>query len=137
MCKGISGIGDWFFLCLQYYFVFYRQYFVYINKHLKPPPWYKVNGIFDMKTISFEDLIKLGVKSVTVVMDGYQTKGIISHWEPFQRKRNVKFELKLYRGACYSLENESFVLGNQEEEIYSMDEEGNVFLYYPESIRES
>lgn len=111
--------------------------FGFYNKNLKPPPWYKVNGIFGMKTISFEDLIKLGVKSVTVVMDGYQTNGIISHWEPFQRKRNVKFELKLYRGACYSLENQSFVLGNQEEEIYSMDEEGNVFLYHPESIRES
>ena len=90
-----------------------------------------------MKTIEFKDLIELGIESVTVVMDGYQTKGLISHWEPFQRDRNVKFELKLYRGACYSLENESFVLGNQEEEVYSMDEEGNVFLYYPESIRES
>ena len=90
-----------------------------------------------MKTISFEDLIKLGVKSVIVVMDGYQTKGIFSHWEPFQRKRNVKFELKLYRGACYSLENQSFVLGNQESEVYSLDEEGNVFLYYPEFIYES
>ena len=90
-----------------------------------------------MKTITFEDLIKLGVECVIVIMDGYQTKGIFSHWEPFQRKRNVKFELKLYRGACYSLENESFVLGNQEEEIYSMDEEGKVFLYYPEFIYES
>ena len=90
-----------------------------------------------MKTISFEDLIKLGVEFVTVVMDGYQTKGIFSHWEPFQRKRNVKFELKLYRGACYSLENQSFVLGNQESEVYSLDEEGNVFLYYPEFIYES
>ena len=90
-----------------------------------------------MKTIEFKDLIELGIKSVTVVIDGYQTKGIFSHWEPFQRKRNVKFELKLYRGACYSLENQSFVLGNQEEEIYSMDEEGNVFLYYPEFIYES
>ena len=90
-----------------------------------------------MKTISFEDLIKLGVESVTVIIDGYQTKGIFSHWEPFQRKRNVKFELKLYIGDWYSLENESFVLGNQEEEIYSMDEEGKVFLYYPEFIYES
>lgn len=130
MCRGISGIGDWFFLCLQYYFVLY-------NKNLKPPPWYKVNGIFGMKTISFEDLIKLGVESVIVIMDGYQTKGLISHWEPFGRDRRVKFNLKLYRGACYSLENQSFVIGNQEEEVYSMDEEGNVFLYYPESIRES
>ena len=90
-----------------------------------------------MKTISFEDLIKLGVESVIVIMDGYQTKGLISHWEPFQRDRKVKFQMKLYRGAYYSLENQSFVIGNQEEEIYSMDEEGNVFLYYPESIRES
>ena len=111
---------------------------LYLYKNiLKPPPWYKVNGIFDMKTISFEDLIKLGVKHVTVIIDGYQTKGIFSHWEPFQRDRKVKFNLKLYRGACYSLENESFVLGYQESEVYSMDEEGNVFLYYPESIRES
>ena len=84
-----------------------------------------------MKTISFEDLIKLGVKH------GYQTKGIFSHWEPFNRNRKVKFNLKLYGGAWYSLENESFVLGYQESEVYSMDEEGNVFLYYPESIRES
>ena len=90
-----------------------------------------------MKTISFKDLIKLGVKHVTVVIDGYQTKGILSHWEPFRRDRKVKFNLKLYRGACHSLENESFVLGYQESEVYSMDEEGNVFLYYPESIRES
>ena len=90
-----------------------------------------------MKTITFEDLIKLGVKSVTVVMDGYQTKGLISHWEPFGRDRRVKFQMKFYEGVCYSLENQSFVLGNQEEEIYGMDEEGNVFLYYPESIRES
>lgn len=44
MCRGISGIGDWFFLCLQYYFVFY-------NKNLKPQPWYKVNGIFDMNNL--------------------------------------------------------------------------------------
>lgn len=51
MCIGISGIGDWFFLCLQYYFVFYRQCFVYTNKNLKPPPWYKVNGIFDMNDL--------------------------------------------------------------------------------------
>ena len=98
---------------------------------------YKVNGIFDMKTIEFKDLIELGIESVTVVMDGYQTKGLISHWEPFGRNRSVKFDFKLYRGACYSLENKSFVIGNQEEEVYSMDEEGNVFLYYPESIRES
>ena len=111
--------------------------FYLYNKNLKPKPWYKVNGIFDMKTISFEDLIKLGVESVIVVMDGYQTRGLISHWEPFQRDRKVKFNLKLYRGACYSLENESFVLGYQESEVYSMDEEGNVFLYYPDSIRES
>ena len=90
-----------------------------------------------MKTITFEDLIKLGVQSVIVIMDGYQTKGILSHWEPFRRDRKVKFNLELYRGACYSLENESFVLGYQESEVYSMDEEGNVFLYYPESIRES
>ena len=90
-----------------------------------------------MKTISFKDLIELGVEFVTVVMDGYQTKGIISHWEPFRRDRKVKFDLKLYKGACYSLENESFVLGYQESEVYSMNEEGNVFLYYPESIRES
>ena len=111
--------------------------FYLYNKNLKPQPWYKVNGIFGMKTIEFKDLIKLGIESVTVIMDGYQTKGIISHWEPFQRDRKVKFNLKLYRGACYSLENESFVLGYQESEVYSMDEEGNVFLYYPESIRES
>ena len=90
-----------------------------------------------MKTISFEDLIKLGVKSVIVIMDGYQTKGLISHWEPFQRDRKVKFQMKFYEGACHSLENESFILGYQESEVYSMDEEGNVFLYYPESIRES
>ena len=90
-----------------------------------------------MKTITFEELIELGVKHVTVVIDGYQTKGIFSHWEPFNRNRKVKFNLKLYRGACYSLENESFVLGYQESEVYSMDEEGNIFLYYPESIRES
>ncbi len=90
-----------------------------------------------MKTISFEDLIKLGVESVIVIMDGYQTKGILSHWEPFGRNRRVKFQMKFYEGACYSLENQSFVIGNQEEEIYSIDEEGNVFLYYPESIRES
>ena len=90
-----------------------------------------------MKTITFEDLIKLGVQSVIVIMDGYQTKGILSHWEPFRRDRKVKFNLELYRGACYSLENESFVLGYQESEVYSMDEEGNIFLYYPESIRES
>ena len=107
------------------------------NKNLKPPPWYKVNGIFGMKIIEFKDLIELGVKSVTVVMYGYQTKGLISHWEPFQRDRKVKFQMKFYEGACYSLENESFVLGYQESEVYSMDEEGNVFLYYPESIRES
>ena len=90
-----------------------------------------------MKTISFEDLIKLGVKHVTVVIDGYQTKGIFSHWEPFNRNRKVKFDFNFYQGACYTLENESFVLGCQESEVYSMDEEGNVFLYYPESIRES
>lgn len=90
-----------------------------------------------MKTIEFKDLIKLGIESVTVIMDGYQTKGLISHWEPFQRDRKVKFNLKLYEGACHSLENESFVLGYQESEVYSMDEEDNVFLYYPESIRES
>ena len=90
-----------------------------------------------MKTISFKDLIELGVQFVTVVIDGYQTKGMLSHWEPFQRDRKVKFHLKLYRGACYSLENQSFVIGNQESEVYSMDEEGNIFLYYPESIRES
>ena len=90
-----------------------------------------------MKTISFKDLIKLGVEFVTVVMDGYQTKGILSHWEPFRRDRKVKFQMKLYRGACYSLENQSFVIGNQEEEIYSIDEEGKVFLYYPEFIYES
>ena len=125
------------FLMITIVFCFLQIEFCLYNKNLKPQPWYKVNGIFDMKTIEFKDLIKLGIESVTVVMDGYQTKGIISHWEPFQRKRNVKFELKLYRGACYSLENQSFVLGNQEEEIYSMDEDGNVFLYYPESIRES
>ena len=106
-----------------------------INKNLAVV--IKVNGIFDMKTITFKELIQLGVEFVTVVMDGYQTKGLISHWEPFQRDRKVKFNLKLYRGACYSLENESFVLGYQESEVYSMDEEGNVFLYYPESIRES
>ena len=106
-------------------------------KKLKPKPWYKVNGIFDMKTISFKDLIELGVQFVTVVIDGYQTKGMLSHWEPFQRDRKVTFHLKLYKGACYSLENQSFVIGNQESEVYSMDEEGNIFLYYPESIRES
>ena len=111
--------------------------FCLYNKNLKPQPWYKVNGIFGMKTITFEDLIKLGVESVIVIMDGYQTKGLISHWEPFKRDRRVKFNLKLYRGACYSLENESFVLGYQESEVYGMDEDGNVFLYYPESIRES
>lgn len=106
-----------------------------INKNLAVV--IKVNGIFDMKTISFKDLIELGVKSVTVIIDGYQTKGIFSHWEPFQRDRKVKFQMNLYRGACYSLENQSFVIGNQESEVYSMDEEGNIFLYYPESIRES
>ena len=90
-----------------------------------------------MKTIEFKDLIKLGVQFVTVVIDGYQTKGMLSHWEPFGRNRSVKFDFKLYRGACYSLENEAFVLGNQEEEIYHMDEEGRIWLYYPESIRES
>ena len=90
-----------------------------------------------MKTITFEDLIKLGVKHVTVIMDGYQTKGMLSHWEPFRRDRKVKFDFNFYRGACCSLENQSFVIGNQESEVYSMDEEGNVFLYYPESIRES
>ena len=108
-----------------------------LKKKLKPKPWYKVNGIFGMKTITFKDLIELGIKSVTVVMYGYQTKGLISHWEPFQRDRKEKFQMKFYEGACYSLENESFLLGNQEEEVYGMDEEGNVFLYYPESIRES
>ena len=106
-----------------------------INKNLAVV--IKVNGIFDMKTITFKELIELGVEFVTVVMDGYKTKGIFSRWEPFQRDRKVKFNLKLYRGACYSLENQSFVLGYQESEVYSMDEEGNVFLYYPESIRES
>ena len=90
-----------------------------------------------MKTIEFKDLIELGVQFVIVIMDGYQTKGLISHWEPFGRDRRVKFNLKLYRGACYSLENQSFVLGNQESEVYSLDEEGNVFLYYPEFIYES
>ena len=90
-----------------------------------------------MKTISFKDIIELGVEFVTVVMDGYQTKGILSHWEPFKRDRKVTFQMKLYRGACYSLENQSFVIGYQESEVYSMDEEGNIFLYYPESIRES
>ena len=63
-----------------------------------------------MKTITFEDLIKLGVKHVTVIIDGYQTKEIFSHWEPFQREWKVKFNLKLYRGACYSLENQSTYL---------------------------
>ena len=90
-----------------------------------------------MKTITFEDPIKLGVEFVTVVMDGYQTKEILPRWEPFRRDRKVKFQMKFYRRACYSLENQSFVLGNQESEVYSMDEEGNIFLYYPESIRES
>ena len=125
------------FLMITIVFCFLQIEFCLYNKNLKPQPWYKVNGIFDMKTIEFKDLIELGVKHVTVVIDGYQTKGIFSHWEPFNRNRKVKFNLKLYRGACYSLENESFVLGYQESEVYSMDEEGNVFLYYPESILES
>lgn len=111
--------------------------FGFYNKNLKPPPWYKVNGIFGMKTISFEDLIKLGVKSVTVVMNGYQTNGIFSHWEPFNRDRKVKFDFNFYQGACYVLENDTFVVENQESEVYDMDEEGNVFLYYPEFIYES
>ena len=109
----------------------------FYNKNLKPQPWYKVNGIFDMKTISFEDLIKLGVKYVTIVIDGYQTKGIFSHWEPFNRNRKVKFDFNFYQGACYVLENDTFVVENQESEVYSLDEEGNVFLYYPEFIYES
>ena len=90
-----------------------------------------------MKTITFEELIELGVEFVTVVIDGYQTKGIFSHWEPSNRDRKVKFDFNFYQGACYTLENQSFVIGNQESEVYSMDEEGNIFLYYPESIRES
>ncbi len=45
-----------------------------------------------MKTITFEDLIKLGVEFVTVIIDGYQTKGIFSHWEPFNRDRKVEFK---------------------------------------------
>ena len=90
-----------------------------------------------MKTISFKDLIELGVEFVTVVMDGYQTKGILSHWEPFQRDRKIKFDFNFYQGACYVLENESFVLGCQKSEVYSINEEGKVFLYYPEFIYES
>ena len=66
-----------------------------INKNLAVV--IKVNGIFDMKTITFKELIQLGVEFVTVVMDGYQTKGILSHWEPFRRDRKVKFQIKLYR----------------------------------------
>ena len=122
-------------------FCFLLRIVLYLYKNiLKPPPWYKVNGIFGMKTISFEGLIKLGVKSVTIVTDGYQTKGTLgtfSHWEPFQRDRKIKFDFNFYQGACYSLEHQSFVLGNQGDETYSIDEEGNVFLYYPEFIYES
>ena len=119
-------------------FCFLLRIVLYLYKNiLKPQPWYKVNGIFGMKTISFDDLIKLGVKHVTVVIDGYQTKGIFSHWEPFNRNRKVKFDFNFYQGACYVLENDTFVVGNQEGETYSIDEEGKVFLYYPEFIYES
>ena len=90
-----------------------------------------------MKTITFEDLIKLGIKHVTVIIYGYQTKGIFSHWEPFNRDRKVKFDFNFYQDAFYVLENDTFVVENQESETYSIDEEGNIFLYYPESIRES
>ena len=143
MCRGISGIGDWFFLCLHKLgmsldpYTVVKQDMVYLIQTKNLAVVIKVNGIFDMKTISFKDLIELGVEFVTVVMTGYQTKGIFSHWEPFNRDGKVKFQMKLYKGACYSLENQSFVLGYQESEVYSMDEEGKVFLYYPESIRES
>lgn len=90
-----------------------------------------------MKTITFEDLIKLGIKHVTVVIDGYQTKGIFSHWEPFNRNRKVKFDFNFYKGAYYVLENDTFVVENQEGETYSIDEEGKVFLYNPEFVYES
>ena len=90
-----------------------------------------------MKTITFEDLIKLGVKHVTVIIDGYQTKGIFSHWEPFNRDRKVEFNLNFYKGLYYILENDTFVVENQESEVYSMDEEGKVFLYNPEFVYEA
>lgn len=90
-----------------------------------------------MKTITFEELIELGVKSVTVVIDGYQTKGIFSHWEPFNRDRKVEFNLNFYKGLYYILENDTFVVENQESETYSVDEKGKVFLYNPEFVYEA
>ena len=84
-----------------------------------------------MKTISFNDILNLGIKSVNVTIDGYESKGIFSHWEPFQTARTVVFKVNTELGI---LEHEWLTVSESEE--FTLEDNGTVSLDFPESIKE-
>ena len=84
-----------------------------------------------MKTIPFKDVLNLGIKTVKVITDGYESKGILSHWEPFRTARTILFNVDTEDGI---LEHEWLFVSESED--FTLEDDGTVSLYYPESIKE-
>lgn len=86
--------------------------------------------------MNIKEVVALGYREVLAKVDGYMEGRIFPTWQPFSRPKLIKFTIIDCGRDMYVLDNKTFILQDDEDDLDFYENNGKVYVDYPEVMAE-